>query len=296
MDSLNRYPLVALRAIEAVGRLGGLAKAAEELGVTVGAVSQHIRKVEAQLGRGVFERTSRGLQPTAAGALLLEGLTRGFREIGRAVAIAQAQPNSVLTVSAAPVLASKWLVTRLTRFYAAHPQVRLRIDATSQLVDFDASDVDAGVRVGKGPWPHTRAEKLASLELFPVCNPALADRIRGLEDLPGVPVIRDHGSPDRWPRWLAGQGAPDMPLGPGPIYSDAGLCLDAAIAGQGIAMAWPTLAADALKSGAVRAPFPRRVASGEFYWLATSAARPPSASVRVFGHWLRDELAADCAA
>ena len=294
MESLNRYPLVALRAVEAAGRLGGLAKAADELGVTVGAVSQHIRKVEAQLGRSVFERTPRGLRPTAAGALLLDSLTRGFHEIGRAVAAAEARPSAILTISVAPVLASKWLVPRLTRFYATHPGLGLRLDATSDLVDLDASDVDAGVRVGTGPWPNVRAEKLAGLLLFPVCSPALAERIHGLDDLDGVPIIKDHGSPARWATWLAGQGAPGRGVGPGPIYSDAGLCLEAAIAGQGLAMAWPTLAADALKSGVLRAPFPRRVATAEFYWLVTSALRAPSANVRAFAGWLRAELAADC--
>jgi DNA-binding transcriptional LysR family regulator len=80
----------------------------------------------------------------------------------------------------------------------------------------------------------------------------------------------------------------------GPIYSDAALCLEAAIAGQGVAMAWPTLAADALKSNLVRAPFPERVATGKFYWLAISPVRPPSANILVFARWLRAELAADC--
>ncbi len=294
MDGLNRYPLTALRALEVTGRLGSLAKAAEELRVTVGAVSQHIRNAEAQLGRSVFERTPRGLRATPVGVQLLASLTHGFREIARAVAAAEARPSAVLTVSVAPVLAAKWLVPRLTRFYAAHPGLQLRIDASSQLVDFEISDVDAGVRVGAGPWPNVRVEKLAGLELFPVCSPALAAQIRGLDDLRGLPIIRDHGSPGRWPQWLAARGCADLPLHAGPIYSDAALCLEAAIAGQGVAMAWPTLAADALKSDLVRAPFPERVASGEFYWLATSPVRPPSANIRVFARWLRAELAADC--
>ena len=293
MERLNRYPLAGLRALEAVGRLGGLAGAATELGVTVGAVSQQIRKVEAQLGRAVFDQTSRGLRPTAVGAPLLDGLTRSFREISRAIATAEERPNSILIISVAPVLAAKWLVPRLNRFYLAHPGVGLRIDASTQLVDFDESDVDAGVRVGLGPWSNVRAEKLAALELFPVCSPSLAERIEGVEDLSGLPVLRDYGSPGRWPLWLAAQGAAGLPLGAGPIYSDAGLCLDAAIAGQRIAMAWPTLAIDALRSGVLRAPFPERVASGEFYWLVRSPARAPSANLRAFARWLRTELEAD---
>ena len=296
MDGLNRYPLTALRAVEATGRLGSLAKAAEELRVTVGAVSQHIRKAEAQLGRSVFERTPRGLRATPVGVQMLASLTHGFQEIARAVAAAEARPSTVLTVSVAPVLAAKWLVPRLTRFYAAHPGLQLRIDASSQLVDFEISDVDVGIRVGAGPWPNVRVEKLAGLELFPVCSPPLAAQIRDLEDLRGLPIIRDHGSPGRWPQWLAARGCADLPLPTGPIYSDAALCLEAAIAGQGVAMAWPTLAADALKSDLVRAPFPERVASGEFYWLATSPVRPLSANIRVFARWLRAELAADCVA
>jgi LysR family glycine cleavage system transcriptional activator len=293
MERLNRYPLTGVRAVEAAGRLGGLAGAAAELGVTVGAVSQHIRKVEAQLGRAVFERTSKGLRPTAAGAPLLDGLTRGFREISRAIAAAEQRPGSILTVSVAPVLAAKWLVPRLNRFYLAHPGVGLRIDASSQLVDFEDSDIDVGVRVGSGSWNHVHAEKLAALELFPVCSPPLAERIRAIEDLSGLPILRDHGSPGRWPLWLAARGAAGLSLGAGPIYSDAGLCLEAAIAGQGIAMAWPTLAIDALRSGVLRAPFPDRVASGEFNWLVRSPVRTPSLEVRAFARWLRTELEAD---
>jgi len=184
-------------------------------------------------------------------------------------------------------------VARLTRFHAAHPDIALRIDASTELVDFDASDVDAGVRVGVGPWSGVRAERLASLALFPVCSPAVAERIGGLDDLSRLPIIRDHGSPGRWPLWLAAQGAPDLPLAAGPVYSDAGLCLEAAIAGQGVTMAWPTLAADALKSGVVRAPFAGSVDAGEAYWLVASAARAPSAAARAFARWLKAELAAD---
>jgi LysR family transcriptional regulator, glycine cleavage system transcriptional activator len=293
MDTLRRYPLIGLRAVEAAGRRGSLAKAADELGVTVGAVSQHLRKVEAQLGRRLFERGPRGLRPTAVGAPLVDALTRGLQEIARAVAAAEAQRRAGLTVSVAPVLAAKWLVPRLTRFHAAHPDIALRIDASVELVDFDAADVDAGVRVGVGPWPNVRAERLAGLTLFPVCNLALAAEIRSVADLARLPVIRDHGSPHRWPLWLAGQGAANLELAAGPIYSDAGLCLDAAIAGQGVTLAWPTLAADALKAGCIRAPFAGAVDGGEAYWLVTSASRPASASVRAFARWLKTELAAD---
>jgi LysR family transcriptional regulator, glycine cleavage system transcriptional activator len=294
MRYLNRYPLAALRALEAVGRLGHLAEAAEELGVTPGAVSQHLRKVEAQLGRVLFERSARGLIPTAAGTRLLSALTGGFAEIERGLEQAEGRLGESLTVSVAPVLASKWLVPRLNQFYASNPGLQLRIEASTTLVDFDLSDVDAGVRVGKGPWPGARAERLDQLSFFPICCPALANRLSSVDELTRIPVIVDHGSPGRWPSWLKGVGRPDLQLAPGPIFSDAGLCLDAVIAGQGVALAWPTLAADALKAGLVVAPFSGRVATDEFYWLVSSARRTPSAKVRRFAAWLKATLAADC--
>ena len=293
MRNLNRYPLSALRAVEAAGRLGGLAKAAEELGVTPGAISQHVRRIEDQLGRSLFERTPRGLRPTSAGAALLRTLTSAFRDMAQALDKAEARTGSTLTVSVAPVLASKWLVPRLSRFHANHPEIRLRIDAAVDLVDFDVSDIDAGVRVGKGPWPRTKAEKIVELRLFPVCSPKLAERLKTFDDLAKLPAIADHGSPGRWRQWLTGQGRGDLELRPGPTYSDAGLCLEAAIAGQGVAMAWPTLAVDALRAGLVRAPFPQPVPAGEFYWLVTGASRAASPPLRAFGRWLRDALASD---
>src|SRR6202041_2737032 len=112
----------------------------------------------AKLGRAVFERTSKGEASTAAGGRLLDGLRRGFREISRAIAAAEERPSSILTDQFAPVLFAKWLVPRLNRFYLAHPGVGLRIDASSQLVNFEDSDIDVGVRVGSGAWSHVHAE------------------------------------------------------------------------------------------------------------------------------------------
>ena len=296
MNVLNRYPPAALRALEAAGRLGGIAKAAAELGVTVGAVSQHVRKVEAQIGRRVFEREGRGIRPTAVGAPLLAGLSRGFQEIARSVAAAESRRPSVLTISVAPSLAAKWLVPRLSRFYAAHPDLQLRLDAAVELVDFDATDIDAGVRVGKGPWPGVRAVRLAPLRVFPVCHPALAERVKRLEDIGALPILDDGGAPERWPLWLAAKGLEGLECRRGPVYSDSLLCIEAATAGQGVAMAWPTLAIDALRADLLRAPFGEPVTTSEHYWLVSAAARSPSPQLLAFGRWLKDELAADCVA
>jgi DNA-binding transcriptional LysR family regulator len=290
MDNLLRYQLGALRAVETVGRLGSLARAAAALGVTVGAVSQQVHNAEQQLGRPIFVRTPKGLIPTPSGERLLAGLTSGFREISRAVAIAEARADHVLTVTVAPVFAAKWLVPRLKRFHDARPDLQIRIDASVGLVDFASSDVDCGVRVGAGPWPDVRAEHLVDQCLFPACSPALAPQVREIEDLGRVPVIRDHGSSSIWDIWLAAYDRLGLALGAGPIFSDASLCLDAAIAGQGVMMAWPTLAQDAIRDGRLVSPFPKPIPTGLAYWLVMSSRRPASAKVKAFGAWIRAEL------
>src|SRR5690554_2003205 len=168
MRELNRVHLNGLRAIEVVGRNGSLQKAAAELGVSVGAVSQQIIKAERQLGRALFERTPRGLVPTVFGNAVLPRLRAGFREIEAALAVLRADDETTLVISVAPVFASKWLVPRLARFSRLHPDIRVRLDASVELVDPDASDIDLAIRVGAGNWPGIRASFLMAQEVFPV--------------------------------------------------------------------------------------------------------------------------------
>lgn len=291
MDPLARVHLNGLRAVEAAGRLGSLAKAASFLGVSVGAVSQQILKTERQLGRPVFRRTPRGLEPTAFGAALLGPLSAGFQALSQAVSLAEPAPEGCLTVSVPPVLAAKWLVPRLSAFTRERPDLSIRVDASVAFADLDGSDTDVALRVGAGPWPGVRAEKLLPQRVFPVCSPALAARLRRPEDLAGVPVIRDHGSAMGWDTWLAPLGLEESLLRLGPVYSDGSLCLDAAIAGQGVMLAWQTLAYDALVAGRVVAPFPRTVETGRAYWFVSSRGRPVRAVEAAFRRWLGREMA-----
>ena len=290
MRNLNRINLGGLRAIEAVGRLGGLRAAAEEIGVTVGAVSQQVQKTEAQLGRRLFERRPKGLVPTPQGAEVLRHLTGGLSELSAAVALAGRGRDDVLTVSVAPVFAGKWLVWRLTDFNERHPEIRIRVEATLALADPNLSDVDACIRVGKGPWPEVEAEKLLEHRVFPVCCPALAARIRSPRDLGRVPIIRAAATMFGWNTWLAPRGEDESLLGAGPTFSDGSLCLDAAIAGQGVFLAWETLACDALDAGRLVAPLPGREPTGFAYWFVTARQRRKSPSLRAFEAWLRGRL------
>ncbi len=292
MENLNRVHLNGLRALEAAGRLGSLKAAAEELGVSPGAVSQQIIKSEERLGAIVFERSSRGLSPTPFGQRLVSRLTAGFRMLDKAVALAHRHADSELTISVAPVFASRWLVPRLSRYAERHPEIRVRLDASIRLVDPDTSDIDIAIRVGDGDWPGTRTDFLLAQEVFPVCAPALAEQLKTPRDILSVPVLRDLNSTISWDVWLAQFGFRESDLREGNTFTDASLCLDAAIAGQGIMLAWQTLAHYALSVGQVVAPFPERAATGLGYWLVTSARRPEPKKTSDFKRWIKQEIAA----
>jgi len=292
MKRLQRFHLNGLKAIESVGRLGTLQRAADELGVSPGAISQHLIRAEKQLGRSVFSRTARGLLPTEFGAALVARLSAGFAELDSALALADDDGDRALTVSVAPVLASKWLVPRLTRFRAAHPDIRIRIDATTDLADLDGSDIDLGLRVGRGHWPGVRLNRLLAQEVFPVCAPALAERLAAPADLVGAPVVLDAGSPGFWDAWLAPFDLAERDLGPADSFTDSALCLDAAIAGQGVMLAWQTLAVDALAAGHLVAPFRHWCDTGNAYYAVTSPTRPETPRVRAFVAWIEAEMAA----
>lgn len=292
MDPLARVHLNGLRAVEAAGRFGSLAKASAHLGVSPGAVSQQIIKTERQLGRKIFTRTPRGLEPTAFGVDLIAQLSIGFRALGSAVALTQPVPETCLTVSVAPILAAKWLVPRLARFTADRPDLAIRIDATVALSTLDGDGADVAIRVGHGSWPDLRAEKLLDQHVFPVCAPARARLLRTPADLATVPVLRDAGSIVSWSTWLRPHALDEGILRSGSIFSDSGLCLDAAAADHGVMLAWQTVAHDALKEGRVVAPFATSVPTGLAYWFVSARSRPLRPVEAAFRDWLGREMAA----
>ena len=294
MRNLNRINLGGLRAIEAVARTGNLASAAEEMGVTVGAVSQQLQKVERLLGRPMFRRTAKGLQPTERCEDLLPRLTRGMSDLSAAVDIAQREVANALTISVPPVFAAKWLVWRLGEFSAEHPEVRVRIDASSIMTDPNTADVDACIRVGKGDWTGVRLVRLVDQRAFPVCSPELAGKLKSPKDLAIVPIIRDKGQMFDWTTWLGPNELAEEILGAGPVFSDASLCLDAAIAGQGVFLAWEALAFDSLKSGRLVAPFPGRFRTGYAYWLVLGENAKPAKSLEKFESWLVRRMNSEC--
>ena len=287
-------PLNALRAIEAVARLGALEPAASELGVTIGAVSQHLRRAEARLGTALFERTSRGLRPTAALAAQMPTLRRGFEALETAAKALDVHSDDALTLTVGNVFASRWLVARLGRFTSAHPELEFRIVATGKIIDLTRSDIDCGIRYGTGDWPGIRAQLVGGYSVvMPVAAPALARQLREPTDLTKVPVILDQSTMLSWESWFAAAGVSPMPALSGrPTYSDPALAFDAAIAGQGVLLAVEMMAGDALADGRLVAPFGVKWQSRLGYWFVTSADRHVPPKVRRFKAWLDAEAAA----
>ncbi|CAN7200972.1 LysR substrate-binding domain-containing protein [Rhizobium sp. LjRoot98] len=291
MKDLNSIHLNGLRAVEATGRLGSLQAAADELGVTIGAVSQQIIKTEKQLGRILFERSPRGLVATPFGESFLPSLTSGFEVLDQAVASARRRDETILTISVAPVFAARWLVHRLDRFTEKHPDIRLRIDATTALVNLESAGVDIGIRVGAGDWPGVKAELLLAQEVFPVCSPAIAEKLKEPADILKIPAIIDGHSTLSWEMWLREVGLSGEQMVTRHVFNDASLCLDAAIAGQGVMLAWQTLAAYSLIEKRLVMPFPLRAATGFAHYFVTPPSRRETKTVLAFKQWVRDEIA-----
>ncbi|OBQ91216.1 LysR substrate-binding domain-containing protein [Mesorhizobium sp. AA23] len=292
MTILNRVHLNGLRAVETVARVGSLAAAAAELNVSVSAVSQQIKRTEKQLGQALFERTSGGLVTTEFGVVFTARLSAGFRELAQAVALADEARECTLVVSVAPAFASKWLLPRLSRHFARHPNVLLRIDASGRLADLDHSDIDIAIRMGHGAWPGVTAELLLAQEVFPVCVPAIAAKLNSIEDLARTCAITDERAMISWDSWFKAAGVEPVTFQKGARFTDPMLCLESAIAGHGVMLAWQLLTADALADGRLVAPFGVRAESGLGYWMVTSATKSESRKVRDFKAWVREEIEA----
>ncbi len=290
MSNLNLVHLNGLRALEAVARLGSLQAAATELGVSIGAVSQQVIKAEAQLGHPVFQRLPKGMMPLETARPMLARLTEGFRSLSEAVAIGRPRDEKLLTISVAPVFAARFLVHRLDRFTALHPDIRLRIDATTALADFVSDGVDLGIRVGAGKWPGVDADLLLPQLVFPVCAPALADRLREPEDILDMPAIIDGRAMFSWDVWLRAAGLEGRQIKVRHVFNEASLCLDAVIAGEGVMLAFQTLAAYALKEGKLVEPLAIRAATEAGHYFVTPAGMRQPPKVKAFHRWLTEEL------
>ena len=183
-------PLNAIRAIEIVARRGALVPAAEELGVTPGAVSQHLRRAEERLGIELFDRTPQGLRPTDALRAVLPQLMQGFNALAGAVASLKGVDEHVLTLTVGSVFASRWLIWRIAKFNRLHPEIETRLVVTGTMIDLAHSDIDCGIRFGGGEWAGVTAELIGGNRYSPVVAASLAGTLQRPEDLRNLPLFK----------------------------------------------------------------------------------------------------------
>lgn len=289
-------PLNALKAFEAAARSESFTRAAEELSVTQGAVSHQVKALEARLGIKLFNRERQRLVITEAGreylAVVRDALDRIAMGTERLV---QRQSSGVLTISTSPDFAAKWLVHRLGRFAESHPEIDLRVSATAHHVDFAREDVDLSVRHGDGNWAGLDVVRLCSEQLFPVCSPKLVsgrNRIAAASDLLKFPLLRlDDWK--TWTRWFEAAGVTDPVAAHGPILNSASMLIDAAVDGQGIALARTALAAWDIINGRLVRPIDVSLRMSNTYWIVCPKATSRVPKIATFRKWLLVEAAED---
>lgn len=301
---LRLPPLAAVRAFEAAARHASFARAGQELCVSPGAVGHQVRQLEDWLGVMLFARGPRSVALTDAGRRYHAEVRELLQELERAsLALKDHGASDEVTVTAMPSFVTRWLMPRLGGFREQHPAVEVRLLASVPPVDFATERVDVAIRLGTGPYPGLEAVPLLRETYLAVCAPALARRLRTPRDLLPQTLLHDEYEPRipqqvDWPRWFAAQDAvgkraqPAAALRQGLRFSHSYLALDAAAAGQGVAVASDVLAADALRQGLLAAAPGTGVRGPYRYWLLTTRAAAARPQVSAFCAWLRAEARA----
>lgn len=284
-------PLGALRAFEAAAKHLSFTRAAAELCVTQAAVSHQIRQLEDWLGMRLFERRGHALTLTAKGQAYLPELSDALDRISAATLRLVERDDQPLRITVLPSFASRWLVPRLEAFRKLHPQIDVRLDSSAGLWTFATERFDLGIRSGLGKWTGLKVDMIARETLSPVCSPMLVNSpspIRVPADLRHARLLFDTPR-DAWRRWfdVAGVDGPEMDAGAS--FNDAGLALQAAVNGQGVALGRLTLAADDLRSGRLVQPFNLVLPNDYSYWLVYQQPSLSKPHVAAFRSWILSE-------
>ena len=293
------YPLNALRAFEASARHLSFVKASAELSVTPAAVSHQVKKLEEYLGLPLFRRRARGLLLTESGQLLLSELSEVFLRLDTAMErVIDSDSRGTLTLSVAPTFAVMWLIPRLQKFYALHPDIDVRISTGLGLVDFQRDDFDAAIRLGSGEWFGLEAIKLFDETVTPMCSPRLLegpDALKSPSDLSKHVLLHNHSmdyDPEAptWESWLKAAGVGDVDASRGMHFSLPDHGLQASIDGAGVVLGWRSLAAEDLAAGRVVEPFDLVQSLGSSFYLVYPEANSLRPNIAFLRDWLMQEV------
>jgi LysR family glycine cleavage system transcriptional activator len=309
-------PLNALRAFEAAARHASVKKAAAELNVTPAAVSHQIKALEEALAVQLFHRHNRALELTDAARACLPKLREGFDALAQAVERLRAhRSGGMLTVSAAPSFAARWLMPRLHRFFESRPEIEVRVSArlrqpseggrhftAAELATVDTwlADSDVAILYGHGDYPGFQVDKLLDLTVTPICSPRLVTHpqhpLLRPQDLRHHLLLHDDtgdlydGTPF-WEVWLKAAGVDGVDVRRGPHFSHAVLAFEAAIEGHGVVATMPVLAEADLHAARLVTPFALRVPLTSAYYLVCGAETAKRPAVAAFRQWVLEEAA-----
>jgi LysR family transcriptional regulator, glycine cleavage system transcriptional activator len=286
--------LTALRAFEAVARHMSFARAARELSVTPGAISQQIRTLEDYYEVKLFRRHNRRISLTDEAQAVMPDLRAAFDRLSTVAARLQEQSaGGLITVSAPPTLAAKWLVQRLGGFAKAHPKIQVSLESTDRLVDLLREDVDLTLRYGRGKWPGLRAEWLVDEWISPACSPDYLRKaqIHAPSDLAGANLIHDRTmlSDPLFPSWKSWFTAAKVDAGgeQGALHFSSSItAIQAAVDGQGVVLGRSVAIDEELRSGRLVLPFPDIRVPGYGYYVVYRQDALDSQKVAAFKDWL----------
>lgn len=289
-------PFKGLIAFDAVARLGSISKAAEELHITVSAVSHQIANLETFVGHPLFDRSPRGL------TLTIHGERFGSDVSGALTSIAAATRNvrggevaEVLRIHAVPTFASLWLMPRLPSFRARHPALRVQLSATYRDIDFARAECDVDIRYGLPGGRDLHVETLFSELIFPMISPKLKAtlHLEAPADLVDQDLILSELTLVQWPHWFAAHGVAECPASYGLAFDRTSMVLDAAIQGLGIALDSDRIAEAALLRGDLVPVFADlKGMTVSAHHLVYPRAHATRDRVVKFATWLREEAAA----
>lgn len=285
-------PLNALRAFEASARHRSFTKAAQELHVTQAAISHHVKALEERLGVKLFHRSARGLMLSDEGVALLPALSESFERIARLLDRFQAgRLREIVSVGAVGTFAVGWLMPRLAAFRETHPFIEIRLLTNNNKVDLAAEGLDCTILFGDGGWHGAEAERLFETPLSPLCTPQIAASLRQPSDLARQVLLRSYRMQD-WPAWFAAAGLTDTVEARGPVFDASLTMVQAALQGEGVALAPPLMFARDLAEGRLVQPFAISVSTGA-YWLVALKGRPRTEAAMAFIDWLRAAAATE---
>ena len=285
-------PLAAIRVFETVARLLNLSRAAEDLNMTQSAVSYQVKQLEAFAGGPLFNRLARGVELNARGLAVAPAIARSLAELRAAFRQLREESGNLLVISTMQTIASSWLAPRIGKLQLEHPELAVRLDISSRMVDFAVEPVDVAIRSGKGDWPGLVSHFLLAQNFTPVASPAYLTR----EGRPASPSdMLSHvliaPSDDWWPVWFeaAGVAGVNRIPRPGIDVETQQMAARVALAGHGISLVTPGFVQDELATGQLQRLFDVEATTGNNYFVVYPQDVANRRKIRLFRDWVLKE-------